>query len=62
MALSALFALDAFAGGFVVQSLLAYWFYLRFGADAGLLGGIFRRQRAGGDFRLAPHGWQHGLG
>lgn len=41
MALSALFALDAFAGGFVVQSLLAYWFYLRFGADAGLLGGIF---------------------
>jgi MFS family permease len=40
-ALSALFALDAFAGGFVVQSLLAYWFYLRFGADAGLLGSIF---------------------
>ena len=39
--LSALFALDAFAGGFVVQSLLAYWFYLRFGADAGLLGSIF---------------------
>ncbi len=41
MALSALFALDAFAGGFVVQSLLAYWFYLRFGADVGLIGGIF---------------------
>ncbi|MFZ1641168.1 MAG: MFS transporter [Candidatus Contendobacter sp.] len=41
MALSALFALDAFAGGFVVQSLLAYWFHLRFGADAGLLGSIF---------------------
>ena len=41
MALSALFALDAFAGGFVVQSLLAYWFYLRFGVDAGLLGSIF---------------------
>ena len=40
-ALSALFALDAFAGGFVVQSLLAYWFHLRFGADAGLLGSIF---------------------
>ncbi|MDS4041560.1 MAG: MFS transporter [Candidatus Competibacter sp.] len=40
-ALSGLFALDAFAGGFVVQSLLAYWFHLRFGADAGLLGGIF---------------------
>jgi MFS family permease len=41
MALSGLFALDAFAGGFVVQSLLAYWFHLRFGADAGLLGSIF---------------------
>lgn len=41
MALSGLFALDAFAGGFIVQSLLAYWFYLRFGADAGLLGSLF---------------------
>ncbi len=41
MALSALFALDAFAGGFVVQSLLAYWFYLRFGVEPGLLGSIF---------------------
>ncbi len=41
LALSGLFALDAFAGGFVVQSLLAYWFYLRFGAEPGLLGSIF---------------------
>lgn len=41
LSLSALFALDAFAGGFVVQSLLAYWFYLRFGAEPGLLGSIF---------------------
>jgi MFS family permease len=39
--LSALFALDAFAGGFVVQSLLAYWFHVRFGADERLLGEIF---------------------
>jgi MFS family permease len=39
--LSALFALDAFGGGFVVQSLLAYWFHLRFGADPALLGGLF---------------------
>jgi MFS family permease len=39
--LSALFALDAFAGGFIIQSLLAYWFYVRFGADAGTLGSIF---------------------
>ena len=39
--LSALFSLDAFAGGFVVQSILAYWFHVRFGLDAGTLGGIF---------------------
>src|SRR5947209_257987 len=39
--LSALFALDAFGGGFVVQSLAAYWFHLRFGVDAAALGGIF---------------------
>ncbi len=39
--LSSLFALDAFAGGFVVQSLAAYWFYLRFGVNPGTLGVIF---------------------
>jgi MFS family permease len=39
--LSALFALDAFGGGFVVQSLAAYWFHRRFGVEPALLGGIF---------------------
>jgi MFS family permease len=39
--LSALFALDAFAGGFVLQSVMAYWFHVRFGADVQTLGGIF---------------------
>src|SRR5205085_3269238 len=39
--LSALFALDSFAGGFVVQSFAAYWFYLRFGVDPATLGAIF---------------------
>jgi MFS family permease len=39
--LSALFALDAFAGGFIVQSLVAYWFYLRYETDISTLGGIF---------------------
>src|ERR1700720_2891508 len=39
--LSSLFALDAFAGGFVVQSFAAYWFYLRFGVDPATLGVIF---------------------
>jgi MFS family permease len=39
--LSALFALDAFAGGFVLQSIMAFWFHVRFGADPAVLGGIF---------------------
>lgn len=39
--LSALFAVDAFAGGFIVQSLLAYWFHVRFGLDPAVLGGLF---------------------
>jgi hypothetical protein len=39
--LSGLFALDAFGGGFVVQSFAAYWFYLRFGVNPATLGGIF---------------------
>jgi MFS family permease len=39
--LSSLFALDAFAGGFVVQSFVALWFHTRFGADEALLGAIF---------------------
>ena len=39
--LSALFALDAFAGGLVVQSMVAYWFYVRFGVSAGVIGSIF---------------------
>ena len=39
--LAGLFALDAFAGGFIVQSIVAYWFYLRFKTDLNSLGGIF---------------------
>jgi MFS family permease len=39
--LALLFALDAFAGGFVLQSVMAFWFYVRFGADEAVLGGIF---------------------
>ncbi len=39
--LSLLFMVDSFAGGLVVQSLLAYWFHLRFGADAATLGQLF---------------------
>jgi MFS family permease len=39
--LSSLFAIDAFAGGLLVQSLMVYWFHVRFGIEAGLLGSIF---------------------
>jgi MFS family permease len=39
--LSALFSLDAFAGGLIVQSLVAFWFNRRFGIDTGLIGSIF---------------------
>jgi MFS family permease len=39
--LSSLFALDAFAGGLLVQSLMAYWFHVRFGVESGTLGSIF---------------------
>ena len=39
--LSALFSLDAFAGGFVIQSIVAYWFHVKFGVAPGTLGSIF---------------------
>ena len=39
--LSSLFALDAFAGGLLVQSFLAYWFHVKFGVEIGILGSIF---------------------
>jgi MFS family permease len=39
--LSALFALDSFGGGFVIQSFAAYWFYLRFGVEPRTLGWLF---------------------
>jgi MFS family permease len=40
-ALAALFSLDAFAGGFAVQSLLALWLYERFGLAPAVAGTIF---------------------
>lgn len=39
--LASLFSLDAFAGGFVVQAFVAYWFHRRFGVEPAALGGIF---------------------
>ena len=39
--LSVLFGMDAFAGGLVVQSLVAYWFHLRWGLSPEVLAVIF---------------------
>ncbi len=39
--LAALFALDAFAGGFIVQSFMAFWFASQFGVGPAALGLVF---------------------
>ncbi len=39
--LSALFALDAFAGGFILDSLVAYWFATQFSVEPAFIGAIF---------------------
>jgi MFS family permease len=39
--LSVLFSIDAFGGGFIPQSLMAYWFHLQYGVDPATLGLIF---------------------
>jgi predicted MFS family arabinose efflux permease len=39
--MAALFALDSFGGGFVVQTFIAYWFARRFNASSDALGIIF---------------------
>ncbi len=39
--LSALFALDSFAGGFIIQAFIVFWLQLRFGASIELLGLTF---------------------
>ncbi|HEY9678141.1 MAG TPA: MFS transporter [Drouetiella sp.] len=55
-ALVALQGLDAFGGGFVVQSLIAYWFYIRYHASADFTGFIFfvANVLAAGSFLAAP--------
>jgi MFS family permease len=39
--LSALFAIDSFAGGFVIQSILSLWFFTKFNVDLTILSYIF---------------------
>ncbi|MBB4231715.1 MFS family permease [Rhizobium mongolense] len=41
LTLAALFSIDAFAGGLIVQSLLAIWLYHRFGLSLAATGAIF---------------------
>jgi len=54
--LAALFSLDAFAGGFAVQSLLALWLYLRFDLSVEAAGTIFfwAGALAAASFLVAP--------
>ena len=39
--LSGLFAVDSFAGGFVIQSIVSFWFFTKFGVDLTTLSYIF---------------------
>jgi len=39
--LASFFSLDAFAGGLIVQSMVAFWFYRKFGVQPGVIGSIF---------------------
>lgn len=55
--LSGLFAIDAFGGGFIGQSILAYFFFIRFGLSLSGLGTIFFATQivTSISFLLAPH-------
>jgi len=55
--LAALFALDAFAGGFIVQAFIAYWFSVRFGVGAETIGPLLfgANLLAAASYVLAAH-------
>ncbi len=58
--LSALFGLDAFAGGFVVLALVSYWFNLRWGLSAEWLGVVFFWAGVLSAFSFLAAGWLAG--
>ena len=58
--LSALFGLDAFAGGFVLQSLVAYWFHVRWGLSPAALGVVFFWVGVLSGLSLLAAGWLAG--
>lgn len=55
--LSALFAMDAFGGGFILQSILAYWLHLKFGIEAAGLGGVFMAANMLAGLSALAAGW-----
>jgi len=55
--LSALFALDSFAGALVVQSLVAYWFHIRWGLDPAALAALFFGVNVLSGLSLLAAGW-----
>jgi MFS family permease len=55
--LAALFGLDAFAGALVVQSLVAYWFFIRWGLDPTALAVLFFAVNVLSGLSLLAAGW-----
>ena len=55
--LAALFGLDAFAGALVVQSLVAYWFFIRWGLDPTQLAALFFAVNVLSGLSLLAAGW-----
>jgi MFS family permease len=58
--LAALFALDSFAGGFVLHSVVAYWFFLRWGLQAEQLAVLFFAVNVFSGVSLLAAGWLAG--
>jgi MFS family permease len=58
--LAGLFAVDAFAGGLVVHSVVAYWFYLRWGFDPASLAVLFFGVNVLSGLSLLAAGWLAG--
>ena len=55
--LSLLFSLDSFAGGFAVESIIAYWFFLKWGLPPEQLGIIFFWMNVLSALSLLAAGW-----
>jgi MFS family permease len=55
--LSGLFSLDALAGGFVIQSYLAFWFAGRWSADPGAVGSLFAASNVLAALSFPVAGW-----